>query len=252
MRYAALLICFVTGGILLSASKDFPEWNNANTLPNTYLSVDYAMMAQDVAKTPNIVTVTLGDYRGYDTMFETCVIFCAGMAVLLLLRTPKSADAAMPHKVAHLRATHDEDLVMRTSARLLLPWAQLFALYVLFFGHHSPGGGFQAGTILGAGVILVSLAFHLKVSLTKLPERVMIALASLGTLIYVGTGVTCMVLGGEMLDYSALARLFPTDEIMARNIGIALIESGVCLAVMSVMALIYVTIASDGQHDEAL
>jgi multicomponent Na+:H+ antiporter subunit B len=80
----------------------------------------------------------------------------------------------------------------------------------------------------------------------------MIALASLGTLIYVGTGVTCMVLGGEMLDYSALARLFPTDEIMARNIGIALIESGVCLAVMSVMALIYVTIASDGQHDEAL
>ena len=35
---------------------------------------------------PNIVTAILGDYRGYDTMFETVVIYCAGMAVLSVLR----------------------------------------------------------------------------------------------------------------------------------------------------------------------
>lgn len=35
---------------------------------------------------PNVVTAVLGDYRGYDTMFETVVIFSAGMAVVCVLR----------------------------------------------------------------------------------------------------------------------------------------------------------------------
>jgi multicomponent Na+:H+ antiporter subunit B len=38
---------------------------------------------------PNLVTAVLGDYRGYDTMFEVVVIFCAGMAVVGVLRRDK-------------------------------------------------------------------------------------------------------------------------------------------------------------------
>ncbi len=36
--------------------------------------------------TPNMVTAGLADYRGYDTLGETTVIFTAGVAVILLLR----------------------------------------------------------------------------------------------------------------------------------------------------------------------
>jgi len=35
---------------------------------------------------PNMVTAGLADYRGYDTLGETTVIFTAGIAVILLLR----------------------------------------------------------------------------------------------------------------------------------------------------------------------
>lgn len=35
---------------------------------------------------PNVVTSTLADYRGYDTLGETTVIFTAGIGVMLLLR----------------------------------------------------------------------------------------------------------------------------------------------------------------------
>jgi len=52
---------------------------------------------------------------------------------------------------------HDSVIVI-TFVRILLPFAQLFALYVLGHGHHSPGGGFQAGVILAAGYVLVALA----------------------------------------------------------------------------------------------
>jgi multicomponent Na+:H+ antiporter subunit B len=38
------------------------------------------------AATPNVVTTVLADYRGYDTLGETTVIFTAGVACILLLR----------------------------------------------------------------------------------------------------------------------------------------------------------------------
>ena len=52
---------------------------------------------------------------------------------------------------------HDSVVVV-TFVRALLPVMQLFALYVLIYGHYGPGGGFQAGVMLGAGYILLALA----------------------------------------------------------------------------------------------
>ncbi len=44
-------------------------------------------------------------------------------------------------------------------ARVLLPFIHLFGLYVMIFGHLSPGGGFAGGSILGAGMILQRTLF---------------------------------------------------------------------------------------------
>lgn len=46
----------------------------------------YIRNAQRDANTINMVTVTLGDYRGYDTLGETIVVFTAGMVCYLILR----------------------------------------------------------------------------------------------------------------------------------------------------------------------
>ena len=42
---------------------------------------------------PNVVTSVLADYRGYDTLGETTVIFTAGIGVMLLLRGAPPARA---------------------------------------------------------------------------------------------------------------------------------------------------------------
>ncbi|MEZ6188958.1 MAG: DUF4040 domain-containing protein [Planctomycetota bacterium] len=47
------------------------------------------------AHVPNMVTVTLASYRGYDTMFETAVIFTAGAGLILLLRREEGSDSAL-------------------------------------------------------------------------------------------------------------------------------------------------------------
>ena len=50
-----------------------------------------------------------------------------------------------------------DDRILRIVAKLLIPFILLYALYVQFHGDYGPGGGFQAGVILGAGFIAAGL-----------------------------------------------------------------------------------------------
>ncbi len=86
MKTFALLATFVTGAILLYGTADFPAWGDPESPPNAHVSVGYIERAVTETNVPNLVTAVLGDYRAYDTMFELVVIYCAGMAVLAVLR----------------------------------------------------------------------------------------------------------------------------------------------------------------------
>jgi len=90
LKTIALLATLVTGALLLYGTKDFAPWSDPQTPANTHLSTYYIENAVEQTHVPNLVTAVLGDYRGYDTMFETVVIYCAGLAVVSVLRRPKS------------------------------------------------------------------------------------------------------------------------------------------------------------------
>ncbi|MBE0599511.1 MAG: hypothetical protein IH614_19905 [Desulfuromonadales bacterium] len=90
MKTLALLATLVTGAILLYGTQDFADWGDPQSPPNTHLSPYYIQNAVLETHAPNIVTAVLGDYRGYDTMFETVVIYCAGIAVVSVLRRTRS------------------------------------------------------------------------------------------------------------------------------------------------------------------
>ncbi len=49
--------------------------------------------------------------------------------------------------------------ILKQISKILIPIIQVFGLYVIFFGHISPGGGFSGGTIIGASFILYRIAF---------------------------------------------------------------------------------------------
>jgi len=51
------------------------------------------------------------------------------------------------------------DGILQHSARLLVPPALMFGIYVMMNGHLSPGGGFSGGAVMGAGLILYLTAF---------------------------------------------------------------------------------------------
>ena len=86
-----------------------------------------------------MVTAVLADYRGFDTMFETVVVFIAGMAVLAILK----GSSGPYSKNKNFTSPIEPDLIVTNTVRLLVPVIQIFSFYVLAHGHVSPGGGFQ-------------------------------------------------------------------------------------------------------------
>jgi multicomponent Na+:H+ antiporter subunit B len=275
LKTLGFIVALATGWVLLYATGEFPPWGDPSSPASTHLSPHYLEEAMTETSVPNVVTAVLADYRGYDTMFETTVIFAAGAACVILLRIFGSRPqdryyrhlltGVTLHVIGDRKIPEDSgaferidrlwvprDIIIRSICRFLIPFLQLFALYVIAHGHHSPGGGFQGGVILGASVILMAITMNLRTSIERISERTVALLAAFGILIYSGTGLLCLLLGGSYLDYGALAGLLRVSPVEARSLGILFVEIGVGIAVMATMIAIYRNLASAGRMDEGL
>ena len=140
------------------------------------------------------------------------------------------------------------NLILKIIAKFLIPLIFLFALYVQFHGDFGPGGGFQAGVIFSAGLILYTLVFGVETAKNIIPPFVLRLLASLGVLIYAGTGIAGLVLGGKYLEFSVLG----STRVAGQHLGIVVVELGVGMTVMSAMLLIFFAFAERGQSQEPL
>lgn len=80
---APLLILFMS--LMVYAETGLADRLDPQAPASVYVSPDYVERTLKDTKTPNIVTSVLADYRGYDTMGETTVIFAAGLSVMLIL-----------------------------------------------------------------------------------------------------------------------------------------------------------------------
>ena len=271
----AILTAFL-GGLLIYCSMDFPSWGDPDSPANSHVSPYYIEHTLEDTSVPNIVTSVLADYRGYDTMFETIVIFTAGIACIFLLRVFKTVEpetrlyrhlptgitlriakgGKFPDDSDHFKRIDSDwvphDLILQTTCRMIIPFIQIFALYVIAHGHYSPGGGFQGGVIFGASIILFAIAFDLRSAIKRMGERLTAFLCALGVFIYAGVGLVCMLYGNNFLDYSALADIMGVDPISARSHGILIVEIGVGITVMAVMVVLYYNLASAGKQDEGL
>lgn len=143
-------------------------------------------------------------------------------------------------------------LIIEMGVRVMIPFIQLFGLYVIAHGHLSPGGGFQGGVVLGASFILMAIAFDLKTSLRFFSLRANAVMAASGVFIYTGTGVLCALLGGLFLDYSAMDALLALGPVEWRSMGVFIVELGVGLAVTSIMASLFWDLASGGDMEKGL
>lgn len=129
--------------------------------------------------------------------------------------------------------------ILRETSHLLIPAILLFALYVQFHGDYGPGGGFQAGVIFASGVILYALLHGIRKAEKIISLTLAKSLAAIGLLLYAGTGVLGIFLGGNFLDYNVLAH----EPTHGQHWGIFFIELGVGITVATVMISIFYSFA---------
>lgn len=259
--YATLAVV-ITGAILLYAVSDFPDFGDPRSPASAGVeggapaaSQYYIENTYRDTMVPNFVTAVLADYRGYDTMFETVVIFAAGFvifAIIRVVRREEDGPSPAPSPQPEIEGDHVR-IVIGTTCRIAVPLAQLFGLYVLAHGHGSPGGGFQSGVVLGASFILLALSSQLGDALRHLNEVNYTKLACVGVFIYAGFGFLPLMFGRNFLDYGALSKVFMTDgEEMAHSHGMLGIEVGVALTVMTILFAIFANLSTRGRLEGGL
>jgi multicomponent Na+:H+ antiporter subunit B len=235
-----VLVLVAVGAILFYAGRSLPELGDPGQPAAIHVSPRYIEKAQEEAGATNMVTAVLADYRGYDTLGETVVIFTAGLACLLVLGI--SGAARVDADDDRLTRSFGSDVV-DVGSRLLVPFLVLFAVYVVVHGHTSPGGGFQGGAILAAALMLFRLVRG-RTDRFLLQTRHALFLGSAGVLMYAGIGLASLPFAGNFLDYGALP--LPFEGAHLREVATLGVEMGVFLGVTAVLLLIFEALTAGG------
>ena len=154
----SVLFCIFLVAMLLVAVSDLPVFGHAENPVNNEVAERYIEEGLEETGAVNIVTGMILDYRAFDTLGESHVLFIATCTVLILLRRDGKKEQELDEDNDRIHEPKD-DVILQTAARILVPPIFLFGIYIILAGHLGPGGGFSGGAVIGAGLILYLNAF---------------------------------------------------------------------------------------------
>lgn len=169
-RAVSVVFCIALVLMLFVGVSYLPTFGHMENPVNNEVSARYIEKGLQETGAVNIVTGMILDYRAFDTLGESHVLFIATCTVLILLRLDKDnkkkwkdGDVA----VSNLKELSENDryyepkndIILQNVAKILVPPIIIFGIYVILCGHLGPGGGFSGGAIVGAGLILYLNAF---------------------------------------------------------------------------------------------
>ena len=151
----AVMLCTVIIGTMLLIVGNLPLHSSADV--PTVNEVTERYLEQGMAETGavNAVAGIILDYRAFDTLGESFVLFTAVSAVLILMLDPPGTVTPNDDETFSLQ----DDVPLRFAVRILAPILVIFGIYVILGGHLGPGGGFSGGAIIGAGLILLQVSY---------------------------------------------------------------------------------------------
>lgn len=149
--------------ILLLGVNELPKFGQYDNPANNEVAHYYIENTTRDTGAMNIVTGIILDYRAFDTFVESSVLFTASIIVLLVLKSEKRS------RDTQIQETIIESTILRQVSKVLIPCIQIFGIYIIFYGHLSPGGGFAGGTILGTSLILYRMIYGKEFTDKKIP-----------------------------------------------------------------------------------
>jgi multicomponent K+:H+ antiporter subunit A len=152
------------------------------------------------AKGANVVNVILVDFRGVDTLGEAVVLVIAMLGAVALFNTGRHRARGGRRMRPRPGGPGMRSLILTKVAQAALPVAILFALYLLLRGHNEPGGGFIAGLVTAAALVLQALSMGIEYTRSRLGALLQPAFA-IGLLVAVASGTIAVWFGDAFLTH---------------------------------------------------
>lgn len=151
----AVILCCILIGFLLLTVEQLPAFGSADSPAHNEVMKRYVEKGMEETGAVNVVAGVILDYRAFDTLGESHVLYTATTAVFILLLslTGNNDESEEDKKITQA------DPLLRSTARIVVPLVIVYGIYVIFNGHLGPGGGFAGGSVIGGGLILYALAF---------------------------------------------------------------------------------------------
>ena len=151
----AAVLAVVMVAFLFATVAELPAFGAADAPAHNEVMERYVESGMEETGAVNVVAGVILDYRAFDTLGESHVLYTAVIAVLILLLSVRGEEKE-PELESHVM---QDDIILRATAKVIVPVIILFGIYVIFNGHLGPGGGFSGGAIIGSGLILYCTAF---------------------------------------------------------------------------------------------
>lgn len=151
---AAIMAVIIIVFLFLTVAE-LPAFGSADAPAHNEVMERYVEQGMDETGAVNTVAGVILDYRAFDTLGESHVLY-AGMVAVLILLLSAGGEKKESELSSHVM---QDDIILRTTAKVLVPVIILFGIYVMFNGHLGPGGGFSGGAVIGSGLILYCTAF---------------------------------------------------------------------------------------------
>lgn len=160
----SILFCLFLIALLLVTISYLPATGAAEKPVNNEVAERYIENGLEETGAINIVAGMILDYRAFDTLGESHVLFAAAITVLILLRLDKNKKGENTSSSTEVNPDDrifepKNDPILQMMAAFLVPIIILFGIYIILNGHLGPGGGFSGGAVIGAGLILYLNAF---------------------------------------------------------------------------------------------
>ncbi len=166
-KVLSVVFCVILIGILSATVYFLPTFAKADVPTVNEVYEHYVEQGRDETGAVNTVAGMILDYRAFDTLGESFVLFTATCAVIILMDDKKK----QPRSEMHDTVNYARDPIVKNMAKILIPLILVFGAYILVNGHISPGGGFSGGAILGAGFIFYAMVYGEEQTLKVLSEK---------------------------------------------------------------------------------
>ncbi len=154
--------------------------------------------------------------------------------------------------------SHDEGMgvIVQTVARWLKGFILAYGIYVVLYGHVTPGGGFAGGVIIASGFILLTLAGGQRLGLSFFSKTAASSLGSAGALLFLALAwIGMWTAGGAfLLNFIGASEEARFTLLSAGTVSIS--EVGIGLEVASLLFLVFTVLAAfqvftpDGKPEE--